>query len=72
LDGLIDVAKETARIEEELKKLRGFLATVEAKLSNENFVNKAPAAILQQQKDRKEELVTEIERQTKLLESLKA
>ena len=54
------------------KKLRGFLATVEAKLSNENFVNKAPAAILQQQKDRKEELVAEIERQTKLLQSLKA
>ncbi|MBO7223523.1 MAG: hypothetical protein J6V70_05270, partial [Kiritimatiellae bacterium] len=61
-----------ARIEEELTKLRGFLATVEAKLSNENFVNKAPEAIIKQQKDRREELVTEIERQTKLLQSLKA
>ena len=70
LEGLVDVAAEKAKVEEELAKLRKFLATVEAKLGNETFLSKAPAAIVEQQKARKAELLAEIERQTSRLASL--
>ena len=70
LAGLVDVAAERAKAEEELAKLRKFLATVEAKLSNETFLSKAPAAIVQQQKDAKEKFLADIERQEKRLAAL--
>ena len=41
LEGLIDMDKEIARLEK-LDKLQGELDRVDKKLSNENFVNKAP------------------------------
>ncbi len=68
LTGLIDVAEELSRIAIELEKNQKFLAGVEAKLSNEGFVSRAPAAVVDQQKQRKEELIVEIAR----LEKLKA
>jgi valyl-tRNA synthetase len=43
---------------------------VEAKLSNEKFVSKAPPAILEQQRARREELLGEIARLEKMLSSL--
>ncbi len=72
LEGVVDVGAEKKRIVEEIGKLQGFLKTVDAKLSNEAFVSRAPAAILEQQKARRDELVTEIGRHTKTLESFSA
>ena len=69
LEGVIDVSAEKKRISDEIEKLQGFLRTVEAKLANESFVAKAPPKIIEQQKARREELLTEIERQKKILES---
>ena len=42
---LVDVAKELERITKELEKNRKFLASLEAKLSNEKFVGRAPEAV---------------------------
>lgn len=39
---LVDVAKELDRISKELEKNRKFLSSLEAKLSNEKFVSRAP------------------------------
>ena len=47
LDGLIDVEAEIARMEAELKRKEGFLQGVLKKLSNERFVNNAPAAVIE-------------------------
>ncbi len=47
LGSLIDVEAERAKAEAELKHLEGFLASVEKKLSNERFVNNAPAAVVE-------------------------
>ncbi len=43
---LIDVKEELEKLEADLKYQQGFLAMVEKKLSNANFVNKAPANII--------------------------
>lgn len=47
LGNLIDVEAEIARMEAELKHKEGFLAGVLKKLSNEKFVNNAPAAVIE-------------------------
>ena len=43
---LVDVAKEVERITKELDKARKNLAGLEGKLSNENFVSRAPEAVV--------------------------
>ncbi|WP_321481021.1 valine--tRNA ligase [uncultured Bacteroides sp.] len=47
LTNMIDVEAEIARMETELKHKEGFLKGVMKKLSNEKFVNNAPAAVLE-------------------------
>ena len=47
LGNMIDVEAEIARMEAELKHKEGFLAGVMKKLSNEKFVNNAPAAVIE-------------------------
>ena len=53
---LVDLKKEKARIEKELKKNRAELDKLEAKLGNPGFVNKAPAHVVEAEQDRAEKL----------------
>ena len=53
---LVDLEKEKARIEKELKKNRAELDKLEAKLGNPGFVNKAPAHVVDAEQDRAEKL----------------
>ena len=48
---LVDLEKEKARIEKELKKNRAELDKLEAKLGNPGFVNKAPAHVVEAEQD---------------------
>ena len=50
LGNLIDVEAEMARMEAELKHKEGFLQGVLKKLSNEKFVNNAPAAVIEMER----------------------
>ena len=43
---LIDVEQEKARLAAEREKMEGEILRVEKKLSNESFVSKAPAAVV--------------------------
>ncbi len=47
---LVDAEKEIARLKEEQKKLIGEIKRVEGKLSNEGFVAKAPAHVVEEEK----------------------
>jgi valyl-tRNA synthetase len=60
LEGLIDTKAEAEKLDKEIAKLQGFLKGINAKLSNEAFVSKAPEAIIQNQRDRKVELEAQI------------
>jgi valyl-tRNA synthetase len=47
LEGIIDFSKETERLEKEIGKLTRELATVNKKLSNDSFLSKAPADVVE-------------------------
>lgn len=50
LKGLINIEEEIARLEKELKKLDGEVERVQKKLSNQGFVAKAPAKVIEEEK----------------------
>ncbi len=52
LEGLIDIEEEIARLEKELEKLNKEVERVEKKLSNENFVSKAPKAVVEAEREK--------------------
>lgn len=65
---LVDLAKERARMEKDLKKKQGELSGLKAKLSNPGFLNKAPEQVVNSEKERcakLEELVIKLEEQLK-------
>jgi valyl-tRNA synthetase len=63
VEGLIDVAAETAKLAAELERLAADGARVAAKLANAEFVRKAPEQVVAQQRARQQELG---ERETKV------
>jgi len=48
----VDVAAESARLQKEISRLEGEIAKANAKLANANFVERAPAAVVAQEKER--------------------
>ncbi|NWK85547.1 valine--tRNA ligase [Staphylococcus sp. GSSP0090] len=54
LEGLIDMDKEIARLENELLKWEKELDRVNKKLANENFVNKAPEKVINEEREKKQ------------------
>ncbi len=70
LGDLINPEEEIAKLEEELKYNKGFLISVDKKLSNERFVNNAPEQVVAVEKKKKadaEEKIIAIESQLKHL-----
>ena len=51
LAGLIDVEAEIARKKQEMEKIAGFIAAKQKKLENKSFVDRAPAEVVQKEKD---------------------
>ena len=56
LEGIVDFDAELARLEKELAKLDKTLQGIQGKLANANFVNKAPAAVVDKEKAKAAEL----------------
>ncbi|MDQ7791493.1 MAG: valine--tRNA ligase [Clostridia bacterium] len=55
LAGLIDVVKETARLEKELETVNKELSRVQGKLSNPGFMGKAPGAVVAKEREKEAE-----------------
>ncbi|AZG72414.1 valine--tRNA ligase [Shewanella livingstonensis] len=60
--GLIDVGAEMARIDKQLDKLAQEIARIEGKLSNQGFVAKAPAAVIDKERAKMADLTRDIEK----------
>ncbi|SDF37987.1 valine--tRNA ligase [Cellulophaga baltica] len=71
ISGAIDVDAEIKKIEEELKYTKGFLKSVEKKLSNERFVSNAPEQVIEIEHKKKADAEAKIETLEKSLASLK-
>jgi len=48
----IDIAAERARLQKEISRVEGEMAKARAKLSNPNFIERAPATVVAQEKER--------------------
>ena len=55
LGDVIDFGKERTRLEKELKKAEDEIARFDAKLSNEQFVSRAPEDVLNEQREKRAE-----------------
>ncbi|MBP7132700.1 MAG: valine--tRNA ligase [Aquabacterium sp.] len=58
----IDVAAEKERLTKEIKRLEGEIVKAQAKLGNESFVARAPAAVVEQEKQRMADFGATLER----------
>jgi valyl-tRNA synthetase len=52
LEGVVDVQAEKERLAKEIAKLESELETVRKKLANANFVDRAPAAVVEEHRQR--------------------
>ena len=68
----MDVEAELAKLTKELDYLRGFRASVEKKLSNERFVNNAPAAVVEAERKKLSDATTKIAAIEQTIAALKA
>ena len=71
-EGSVDVAEQTDKIKEELDYTKGFLKSVQKKLSNEGFVNNAPEQVVANERKKEADAAAKIavlEEQLKGIES---
>ena len=70
ISGAIDVDAEIKKIQEELKYTKGFLLSVQKKLSNERFVSNAPEQVIAIERNKQSDAEAKIETLEKSLASL--
>jgi valyl-tRNA synthetase len=67
---LIDIEAEIVRKKQELEKLTGFIAAKQKKLENKSFVDRAPADVVQKERDSLSDLQAQYTAAMKVLEDL--
>ena len=69
-----DIEKEKERLMKEKKRLQGELARSEGMLANEKFISKAPAAKVEEEKQKKEKylsMLAQVDERLQALDDLK-
>jgi len=66
----VDITAERARLQKEIARLEGEIARSTAKLSNPNFVERAPAAVVAQEKERLATFLAKLEQLKDQLDKL--
>jgi valyl-tRNA synthetase len=70
LEGLIDLEAEKKRLEKEIQRLSGQIAALEKKLSNEDFLKKAPAHVVAAEKEKLKSFTEKLKKLKQNLERL--
>lgn len=70
LAGLIDLAVERERLQKRYQELEKHLGGIKRKLENENFVNRAPAAVVDKERKKVQDFTHELEKIHRNLELL--
>jgi valyl-tRNA synthetase len=71
LAGMIDLEQERKRLEKEIEEKEGFLESVEKKLNNQQFVNKAPDEVVDKERQKRKDATAELKRLEANLEDVK-
>lgn len=72
LEGLIDISAERARLEKEIARLQQLVESIAKKLSNPQFVERAPKEVVQKEREKQVNFQTSLEKLKKNLEQLAA
>jgi len=72
LEGIFDFQQEETRLAKQLDQIIADLGRVESRLSNQDFVNKAPAEVVEREKQKKEQLLQQQGKIEKNLESVRS
>jgi valyl-tRNA synthetase len=70
LEGMIDLDIERERLRKEIDNKSGFLASVQRKLQNEQFVTKAPEQVVKKEREKEKDAMAELKRLEASLEEL--
>ncbi|UCD57254.1 MAG: valine--tRNA ligase [Candidatus Hydrogenedentota bacterium] len=71
LTGIIDIAKERERLKKELSRVEAEIAANDLKLSNDQFLSKAPRHVVQMAREKREELAGKAEKLAHSLDQLR-
>ncbi|NND50734.1 MAG: class I tRNA ligase family protein, partial [Rhizobiales bacterium] len=71
LADLIDLDEEKARLARELAKIDGEIKKIDGKLGNDNFISRAPAHVIEEQRERRIDADSQRERLENALERLR-
>jgi len=69
-EGAVNVEEELKKLQEELTYTQGFLASVRKKLSNEKFVNSAPAQVVDIERKKEADALAKIETLEKAIKAI--
>ncbi len=72
LSGMVDREAESKRLQREIEKWRGQVASTEAKLQNEQFLSRAPADIVQREREKLAEQKDRLGRLQKIPRSIRS
>ncbi len=72
LEGVIDFAQETTRLQKEIGKTEGEIAKINGKLGNEKFLAKAPDHVVEEQRERRATAQARVNKLNEALERLSA
>ena len=70
LEGIIDISAEKLRLEKEIAKLDGEVKKIDAKLGNADFVARAPEEVVDENRERRADAVSRIEKMSAALKRL--
>ena len=70
LGGLVNFSKEKERMEKRSMEIKRLLSNIEGKLSNKNFLQRAPESVIERERSNKDKLSQELEKINKNLEMI--
>ncbi len=62
LEGILDFEAERKRLEKEIVRLENLLSSIEQKLSNPNFVEKAPQSVVHKEREKRDSILQNLEK----------